>query len=170
MANKTRRNFWVDFTLLLLFLGVGISGMIIGDFHGHRTPAYLLVFWVHILTGIAAFAGFTVHILLHWQWWRAVLRRIRHGLAKPVKRSLLLNGALVPVTLGVNLSGILLWLSGSHRLWFDLHSATANFIALGVLAHIYLHRKWIRITAKRLLGGRRAASTARRPPLPDVAG
>jgi hypothetical protein len=147
-TQSTRLNLWIDlglFAAIMVALAPNFTGLS-----------------VHEWLGIGLGAGLAVHLLLHWRWLTAVLRRFFGPLPAAARLNLLLNTALfidmviiiftgllisreaLPL-LGLSLDGGRHW-SGLHKLAADLSLALAGL-------HVAVHWKWILNAGKRYLVG-----------------
>lgn len=72
--NRTRLDYWIDFGLLISFLGVGITGVVklkaiatqLGLEWG--TPLMKLLSTIHDWSGIIMVLLVIIHLALHWNW------------------------------------------------------------------------------------------------------
>jgi len=98
MASRRSLNAAVDLLGLLSFIPVAISGIVIffvfpnGGFQGGRNPLYNDIFlgisrndWiaVHDYLGMAFILLMTVHILLHWRYFRHINRYLGRAKKEP---------------------------------------------------------------------------------------
>ena len=142
MNQKTLRNFWLDMALFLL-LGLDIAAINItrletaGEQHGFGLHA-------HVIISILLTLGCLMHIVMHWQWFRAVLTGKAKGKIKLSMNSM--------VTIMLLLAG----LSGHEALTSiaasNFHSFTGSMALIGLSIHGIKHIRWIYLTAKRLIG------------------
>ena len=136
--DSTRVNLWVDaglFTAIMLVLSPSFTG-----------------FAIHEWLGLGLGAGILVHLLLHWQWIAATLRRFFRQMPAGQRFSLILNSALfidlsVIIFSGLMISREVVPLFGfavqGGRAWAGLHSAAANLSLLLAGLHVAVHWKWI---------------------------
>ena len=77
--NKAKTNFVVDFTILLSFLGIAISGLVLwfilpSSGRGLEDASRVFILsrsaWklVHNWLGVNMVAGVALHLILHWKW------------------------------------------------------------------------------------------------------
>ncbi|MDW8325479.1 MAG: DUF4405 domain-containing protein [Anaerolineales bacterium] len=137
-SNAVRFNWWLDLTL---FVALMLS----------LTPA-LTGLTIHEWLGLALAAGVAIHLLLHWPWLAAVLRRFIGGTNWPARFNLILNAALFIAFTVVVFTGILisrealplfgLTFSGG-RAWESLHHQASDLLLFLAALHVAIHWKWI---------------------------
>ena len=138
--NRTLRNFWLDVFLFVL-LGMDIALVSLTP----RTPAEVhpgLGWHLHALISILLTLGCLMHIVMHWQWFQAVLSGKAKGRMK-----LIMNGIVVIMMLVANLSGHEVLTSSALR---GLHNVTGVIALLGMSVHAIRHTGWMAATARRL--------------------
>ena len=113
---------------------------------------------VHEWLSVAFLAAGVVHILLHWQWVKAVTVQFFKKLWHSSRLNYVLNVLLLFALTAVSLSGLLisksvlpfLGLSGlGNPAWRMIHSTSADAILILVGLHVALHWKWIVTMIKR---------------------
>jgi hypothetical protein len=137
-TNSTRVNLWVDlilFAAIMLVLAPSFTGLAIHE-------------WL----GLSLAAGVILHLLLHWQWIVAALRRFFAHMPAGQRFNLVLNSALfidltVVIFTGLMISRTVapffgLTLQGG-RAWAGLHGLAANFSLVLAGLHLAVHWKWV---------------------------
>ena len=145
--SPTQRNFLLDGLLLggsLLALSPALTGLAIHE-------------WLSVGLGLALL----LHLLWHWDWTVAVLRRLFARIAASSRLNLVLNSALfvafsVAVFSGLMISRVVLpglGLEPQHSsTWRGLHAQSADLVLVLVGFHLALHWKWIfRVVRKYVL-------------------
>lgn len=172
MFNKTRTNFWVDATLLTLFVAVALIGLGLwfiwpGDQSG--TDWLLLGLTrrilkeVHAWVGVTILVGTVIHLALHWRWVTCVAQRFWGKSSAQARLNFGLDSLLFAVFSTTSLSGLVMWLvlfGGGYRGgrnplhhaalfgltrsdWLDLHRWAGLLMLLIVGLHLILHWRWI---------------------------
>jgi hypothetical protein len=143
-SNPAKVNLWVDlviFAVMMLVLSPGLTGLSLHE-------------WL----GLSIGAGVVIHLLLHWQWIIAVIRRFFSELPLPSRINLILNTALfidltVAIFSGLMISREVLPMFGlvvqGGRQWVGLHVLSANLILVLTGLHVALHWKWIANSTQR---------------------
>lgn len=136
--SSTRVNLWVDavlFGAILLVLSPHFTG-----------------FTIHEWLGIALGGGILTHLLLHWDWVVATLRRFFGRLPLQARFNLLLNSALFIDLVVVTFTGLMISRDALPLLgitvpgglvWRGLHTTSANFSLVLAALHVAVHWKWI---------------------------
>ncbi len=144
--NSTKTNLWVDiavFAAIMLALAPLLTGIAIHE-------------WL----SIALAAAVVVHLLLHWQWIVAVIRRFFSRLPGDARLNFVLNVALFICFTVVTFTGLMISESAlplfgisasGDSVWRALHTLSANLIVLLVGLHLALHWKWIASATRRYL-------------------
>jgi hypothetical protein len=151
LMNKNTLFFWLNIVLgILLFITV-IS---LAPNEGRHFAAAQIQGWIllHEICGTLMLAISAIHLVLHWDWVKAVvLRRTLHS-AKTVRRNRTTDLWLFAIAVPCAVTGIIVWalprilpapLGLALIEWRDLHNwtGTAMFVILGI--HLTLHWKWI---------------------------
>ncbi len=180
MTGKSRLNFWLDVTILTLFMLTALTGLILWLIlphgRGNQSSAFFFIAritWIeiHNWTGLLTLAGLSVHISLHWKWITCVARRYFTKTAGQARLNFSLNSLLFVAFALTNLSGLAAWLilpSGGYQggrnpfygaTWFglDRHGWTDLHLVAGLammaifVLHLMLHWKWLNLMARRYL-------------------
>jgi len=142
--NSTKVNLWVDaalFAAIMLALSPVLTGIAIHE-------------WL----SVALAAAVVVHLLLHWRWIVAVVRRFLGRLAGQSRLNFVLNIALfinfsVVTFTGLMISRVALpaigLVTAESQAWQVLHSLSADLILFIAGLHVALHWKWIFSALKR---------------------
>jgi len=142
MNQKTLRNFWLDIALFLLLVldiaAINVTRLeTAGEQHGFGLHA-------HIIISILLTLGCLIHIVMHWQWFRAVLTGKAEGKIKLMMTSLV---TIMMLLAGLSGHGALTSIAASN-----LHSFTGSMALIGLSIHGIKHIRWVYLTAKRLMG------------------
>jgi len=144
--SSTKINLWVDlalFAAILLVLSPHFTG-----------------FSIHEWLGIALGGGIVVHLLLHWQWVVATLKRFFGQLPWSARLNLILNSALfidlvVIIFTGLMISREALPFLGisvpGGMVWRGLHTSSSNLSILLAGLHVAVHWKWIASALRRYI-------------------
>jgi hypothetical protein len=144
--NSIKTNFGLDALLLLAFLIAAaphLSGMA-----------------VHEWLGIAFGAAIVIHLLLHWQWIVATIKRFFSRMSRQQRINFVLNTLLfVDVTAiifsGLMISRVALPLIGIETvrggMWRQLHAMASDVAVFIIGLHLALHWQWIWSAIKRYL-------------------
>jgi len=137
-ANPVKMNLWIDLGLLAAML-LALTPELTGK-AAHE--------WLSV--GLAA--AVVVHLLRHWQWVAAVIKRFFGQLAGQARLNLLLNAALFVNLVVVTASGLMisqevlpaLGIATQHGgAWSGLHRLSADLIVFIAGLHMALHWKWL---------------------------
>ncbi len=143
--NKTFRNFWIDIFLFLL-LGLDIASITLA----RQTPVGIhpgFGWHAHAFISILLTSICLIHVVLHWRWFLAVLSGQAKGRMK-----LIMNSLVVVTMLVANVSGHAMLETNAAS---QLHSLTGTFALIGLFVHAIKHARWMRVMAKRFVGGTR---------------
>lgn len=199
VSSRTRKNWWVDAGLALSGVVAALSGVYFlalptGGYRGGRNPYYgvQILFaratWddLHTWFGAAMIAIAAVHLVIHWNWVTAMVRRIwnelngRCGCMNARGRWVLVLNTVVAISFVLTaLSGMyFLFAPGGHAAaapaflfsrttWDLIHTwAGVTFIAAAVI-HFAIHWRWVvNVTGKiaaAVLPGRPATAPAAAP-------
>ena len=136
--NPTKVNLWLDlglFAAIMLALAPALTGLAIHE-------------WLSIALAVAV----SVHLLLHWAWITATLRRFFGRLTGQARINLLLNIVLFIAFVIVTFTGLLISREAlpffgfdlqPSRAWQTLHRLSADAIVFAMGLHVALHWKWI---------------------------
>ena len=139
--NRILRNFWLDVALFLL-LGMDIALVAFT----RRAPADIhpgFGWHVHVVISILLTLVCLLHIVLHWQWFQAVLSGKAKGRMK-----LIMNSLVVSAMLLAGLSGHEMLASNAAG---RLHSLTGYLALIGMSVHAIKHTRWMAVMTKRLI-------------------
>lgn len=140
MKNKQFLNYGMDALLWVGFLAaffLDLTGV-----EGHQ--------WLGL--GVAAFSAY--HLILHWNWVKAVTQKLFGQVAGQAKAYYVLD-ALLMVGLGlISVTGLLIstWLGlelVNYAVWLDLHILISVATLLALVLKIGLHWKWIVNTTRK---------------------
>lgn len=137
-ANPAKMNLWIDLGMLVAIL-LALTPRLTGEA-------------VHEWLSIGLAAAVVVHLLRHWQWVAAVIKRFFGHLAGQARLNLLLNAALFVNLVMVTASGLMishdvlpaLGITTQHDgAWSGLHRLSADLIVFIAGLHVALHWKWL---------------------------
>jgi hypothetical protein len=164
MSNGTRRNFWLDLTLLLSFLLATTTGLLLWLVIPRELRIAFLALprsaWrtSHICSGMVSLACAALHVVWHWDWLKALRGRRLSALPKQVRANRVTDRVMWIAFIAANVSGVLAW----AMRWSDatnvvtvpgrLHAVAGIALTLLGAVHVALHRKWIASTARRHMG------------------
>lgn len=177
MTGKSRFNFWLDVTILALFLLTALTGLVLwlalphvrGGQGAFLTLARATWRDLHAWVGLLTLAGLAAHIVLHRRWITCVARRYFGKTTRQARLNFSLNSLLF-VSFGFTyLSGLVSWLvvpAGGyqggrnpaygatwfgldHHAWSDIHLVASLLMVAIFLVHLALHWKWLAVMARR---------------------
>ncbi len=167
--NKTKKNFWLDVLLFIVF-GTIISSSFVLDNHdpnlilwGLTRPTWVVV---HAVSALAMLAGLAIHLGWHWDWIKAAFKRASRPKPTRVRRNRTVDLWLFGLLVLMCLSGLLIWpmagkLAEGNPLgnavtfglachdWKFLHAWSAVIMLIFMIVHLVLHWNWIVLTARR---------------------
>ncbi|MFK7801759.1 MAG: cytochrome b/b6 domain-containing protein [Anaerolineae bacterium] len=150
--SKTRLNWTVDLTLLLVFVPLFFE-----DATGRSN---------HQIIGVVFGAGILYHVLLHWKWVVSVTKRFFKRQPKQTRINYILNMLmLIDLILCIG-TGLVIssWFfsksdfSSEQRYydWYGVHDTTSWVLLALIGAHLWMHRKWIVSVGRKYMGPRLA--------------
>jgi uncharacterized protein DUF4405 len=138
MSNKTKTNLFLDITIFIAFLMMS-------------NPA-LTGFAVHEWLGVSFSAALITHVLLHWDWVVSITKTFFKKLIHESRLNYAVDGLLFTAMTSAMLSGLMIsenvmaafgiQLSVS-RVWYSIHSLSADLSLIMVGLHFALHWKWV---------------------------
>ena len=145
--NKTRLNFWLDLSLILLLL-VTVVALLPGEIQrsARSTPAIQAWYLTHEICGGLMLLVASLHVILHWDWIKAVLLRRKSRLASKVRRNRATDLWLFLTAAPCTLCGIKFWRTPPDLLrpeLRELHNWSGTLMAVLLGFHLALHWKWI---------------------------
>jgi hypothetical protein len=150
--NRNKINFGLDMALVALFTLATISLFGEGGRNELASTASLSANLLHCLSGMLMVVCSVVHLLLHWDWIKAVILRRPGNLAKRVRANRIIDVCLLGLLVVVGLSGTLSWAFPSLREWAALHRLSGTLMLVVVGVHLAYHWKWMVMNTKRYLG------------------
>ena len=137
-AAPMKTNLIINFALFFLFL-IGLEPALAGNaFHE----------WLNLILGTLTL----VHLVIHWDWIAAMLRRQFKTMSGTLRINFILNVILFISIVMMILSGLMISravipASGTsaprHSVWNELHSVFGNVLLVLIASHIGLHWNWI---------------------------
>jgi hypothetical protein len=151
-VNKNKINFGLDIALVALFTLTTISLFGEGGRNELASTAAQPVNLLHCLSGMLMVVCSVVHLLLHWDWIRAVILRRSTNLPNRVRTNRTIDVCLLGFLVVVGLSGLVSWAFPSLREWAALHRLSGTLMLVVIGVHGVYHWKWMVVNAKRYLG------------------
>jgi hypothetical protein len=133
-----KANFVVDAVIFLFFL-IGFEPDLTGNA-------------IHEWLNLCLAATIVVHLVLHWDWTAALLRRPFGRMSRKLRIDSAIDLLLFVTFVILMLSGLMISKSilgvpgaepSRHSIWQELHSASGSILLLLVGMHFALHWKWI---------------------------
>lgn len=136
------------------FLNYGIDALLLVGF--------LVAFFLdltgldgHQLLGAAVFVFSAYHLILHWDWVKAVTKKLFEKVAPLAKAYYILDAVLLVGLMLITETGIIIssWLNlelTNYTLWLDLHILVSVATLAALVLKIGLHWKWIVSTTRRI--------------------
>jgi hypothetical protein len=166
--NKNERNFWLDWTMFIVFMITIVSGFLLWLAIPNGKPLVTtgidrnIWLMIHIVSGFLGLLGVVIHIIWHWDWLKALRGRSPGTLTRPVRANRVIDRLIWFTFISCNVFGILAWLlsaslpAGAIRIFSRLHFASSMAWLVFMVAHLVLHQKWIVAVTRRysLSGGR----------------
>lgn len=163
MTNKTKHNFWLDANIFAALLMTTITGFILWLVIPHKLDVIYLGFsrsvWTatHICSGIAGLASIVMHIILHWDWLKALRGRRLSGMPEKLRANRVVDRIMWITYIATNVFGALAW--ALHfgddiyivRVPDRLHVAFGVMWTIFAIVHLVLHWKWIKSTSQRFI-------------------
>jgi hypothetical protein len=161
--SSTERNFWLDWTLFIVYSITVGSGFLLWLVipHGANT-AFAGIdrgVWlsIHIGSGFLGLMGVILHIVWHWRWLKALRGRPFRTLKRPVQANRVVNRMTWISFITSNVLGLQAWLLPgilSTRVVFifsRLHVVASITWLVFLTAHLALHQRWVASAARRYL-------------------
>ncbi|MCG3208680.1 MAG: hypothetical protein FOGNACKC_02292 [Anaerolineae bacterium] len=162
MTGKAKTNLYLDLVLFMAFL--------------IATEPAATGMAIHEWLGLALGATLFTHLLLHWKWVIAVLKRFFQPLVWQARFNFILNTALLTTFALVIISGVMIskelglaQLLGLESLagagWRGIHDAASNVSLALVGVHVAVHWRWLVDAFKRyvLRQGPKKITAGQRP-------
>lgn len=160
MAKKKNINRKLNVSNLFISIFVSGTGLILfTQFHigdGAHQKEWLGLeknFWliIHQASAIGFFAGFVIHIQMHWKYIKTVAKQWRIKLPKKIKSKTFEQIMLLMATLIVLGAGFYPWIvmpgatleTEVFHKWIDVHNRVGIFFLIGMGVHV--KRRWRRI-------------------------
>lgn len=146
LLNTTKTNFGLDAILLVAFL--------------IATAPRFSGIPIHEWLSIAFAAAIVIHLLLHWQWIVATIKRFFQRMNSQQRINFVLNVLLfiamtIIIVTGLMISRVALPLFGISTvrggIWRQLHSLATDAAVIIVGLHVAMHWQWIWNAIKRYL-------------------
>jgi hypothetical protein len=163
MTNKTKHNFWLDVIIFVSLLITTSTGFLLWLVIPHQLNIAFLEFarsvWIatHICFGVAGLASIVLHIILHWDWLKALRGRRLSGMPKKLRANRIVDRIMWITYIATNVLGVMAW---ALHFWGDIYAVSVPdrlHVVLGVawttfaIVHLVLHWKWIASTSQRYI-------------------
>ena len=150
------QNFWVD---ILLFIGFVV------DMNYHFTGLL-----IHEWLGVALIVSVVVHLLLHWKWITATVKRFFSKMAGIQRLKMGVDILLFLDVVLLMMTGLLiskevmpalgLSVSTTSRFWRVMHTTSADWMIYLIGVHLALNWKWVVNVFKKLFRIKRKKQVA----------
>jgi hypothetical protein len=163
MTNKTKHNFWLDVTIFVSLLITTITGFLLWLVIPHQLGIVFLRFsrsaWaaVHIYSGIVGLASIVMHIVLHWDWLKALRGRPLRGMPEKLRANRVVDRIMWITYIATNVFGAMAWaLHFGDDIYMvsvpdRLHVVFGIAWTILTIAHLALHWRWIASTSQRYI-------------------
>ena len=189
ISMRNRRNWLIDAALFVGGILASLSGIYFlylpsGGYEGGRNPLYGIVIlfdrhgWedVHTWTGMVMIVAAAIHLLVHWRWILAMIRRARNSLLSTATKM----SGFAKFNVGLNallgLSGLVCALTGiyfffapsggyqggrnpgwdpnflfSRITWDLIHTWSGVVMIVVAVVHFWIHWRWVRNVTRKLI-------------------
>jgi hypothetical protein len=161
--NRTEHNFRLNVMIFVSLLVTTMTGLLLWLVIPHKMG---FVFsgvsrsvWVaaHICSGLLGLAGIVMHIVLHWNWLKALRGRSLGEMPEKLRANRIVDRVIWFTFIATNVFGATAWALhlGDDRYVVSvpdrLHVACGVAWAILTVVHLALHWKWIVNTARRYI-------------------
>lgn len=170
--DKSISNFWLDVTILGVWLTTAATGLVLWRIAGASLTLELLGLarpvWLtlHEGAGLLGLVGVGLHVAWHWDWLRALRGRSLRTMPARLRANRLVDRVMWVCFLSANAIGVLAaalppgGVSVGVSVPVRLHVAFSIAWSLTAVVHLALHGKWIAVTARRCLASDRPRAAA----------
>lgn len=141
--NKKKINLSIEVLIFMTFLFLAVTGLVFRFAPAERQveqPWLILHYWI----GMLMLGSIAVHLVLHWQWIKAVATRFFKKTSRQARINFCLDTLMFGVFFLINLSGLIQWITASRQgLFYVMHRNTGVALVIYVMLHLSLHWKWI---------------------------
>jgi hypothetical protein len=161
MTNKTKHNFRLDVIIFVSLLITTSTGFLLWLVIPHQLNIAFLGFarsvWIatHICFGVAGLASIVLHIILHWDWLKALRGRRLSGMPKKLRVNRIVDRSIWITYIATNAFGATAWALHLGDGIYVVSIPDRLHIVFGVMwtilaaTHLALHWKWITSTTQR---------------------
>lgn len=161
VTNKTKNNFQLDVIIFVSLLITTITGFLLWLVIPHKLDIVFLGFsrnvWVaaHICFGAAGLASIVMHIVLHWDWLKALRGRRLSGMPEKLRANRVVDRIMWITYIATNVFGATAWALHFGDGIYVVSVPDRLHVVFGVMwtilaaTHLALHWKWITSTSQR---------------------
>jgi len=161
MTNKTKHNFWLDVIIFVSLLITTSTGFLLWLVIPHQLNVAFLGFassvWIatHICFGVAGLTSIVMHIVLHWDWLKALRGRSLRGMPEKLRANRVVDRIIWIAFIATNVFGVMAWAlhfgDDVYAVSFTdrLHVVFGIAWTIFAIVHLVLHWKWIASTSQR---------------------
>ena len=152
---QTKRNFWLDWMMFIIFSITVVSGFLLWQVIPHSDNSAFAgidrAVWLalHMGSGLRGLLGVVVHISWHWRWLKALRGRSLRTLKRLVQANRVVDRIIWSAFIATTPFGLLAWLLSAGlpaeviKIFDRLHVVTGIAWLVFLAAHLVLHQKWI---------------------------
>jgi hypothetical protein len=158
---KTEHNFLLDVMIFVSFLITTVTGLLLWLVIPHKMDVLFSGIsrsaWVaaHIYSGLAGLAGVIMHIVLHWNWLKALRGRPLGELPEKLRANRIVDRVMWFTFIATNVFGAAAWALHFGADMYVVSIPGRLHVVCGVIwtilaaVHLVLHWKWITHTVRR---------------------
>ena len=180
LSVKTNRNWLIDSFLFISAVAVVASSIyylyIPSGYQGGRNPYYNMVIlfsrtgweWIHTWFGLAMILIATIHLILHWNWFVVMAKKLWLQVAGKTKSFNAMGWLNLITDFSIAFNFVLVSLSGiyflfapsgssidpmflfSRTVWDMIHTWSGVIMIIAVVMHFSIHWRWIVNVSRRM--------------------
>lgn len=154
--SKSRRNYYVDMVVLLLFLILLSTGIIMLSYHAGKPYSEFILnkdgnFWLntHIVNAMITFVMISIHLSLHLNWFKKLFS------GKQKNKYWIRNLILIIIFLSTTLTSIFPWLvlgeSNTASMLLGIHNKLGLLLIAFFVIHLLSYSRWLINMTKKVL-------------------